>query len=211
MTDALGPHPFRFSQRINMAYPDVGFVIDNYSLGSTNITDLPDLLTTSVTFDHGTEKAILNRDFDILVIESFANNPLSDLPLEEGLQTQRTVLDTTIQRIIREKPQSVIILLATVAPSNRYAEGVLNLPPELRVNYANERRAYLENFIKYATEKDFPFVNTYDDTRLPGGDAKPGFLNPDDNIHPSQQGIEFIQDRIAEYIIANQIIPNGEN
>lgn len=206
MTVALGPHPSRLSQRLNDAFPDASFIVDNYAVGSMNILSLEDLLTKDVVLDGRPEPAALNRDFDILVIESFANNPMSDLPLEVGLQQQRERMDLTVARLLREKPQSVIILLATVAPSNKYGLGSVFLQPALRVNYAEERRAYLENFIKYALEKNFPLVNAYDATKLPNGDAKPGFISTDGYIHPSQQGVDFIQDVIADLIIGQRII-----
>ncbi len=207
MTLALGPHPYRFSQRINAAYPESGFIIDNYAIGSQNILNLPKMLTEELSIDGKLEPAILDRDFDILVIESFANNPLSDLPRAEGLQKQEEVLTQTIEKLLQEKPNSAIILLATVAPSNQYGLGSLNLPPELRVNYAKERRDYLENFTRYAQEHNLPLVNAYEATRLPDGDVKPGFISSDGNIHPSQQGIEFMQDAIADLIINQEIIP----
>lgn len=210
MTAALGPHPYRLSQRLNAAYPNTGFIIDNYAVGSKNILSLEDLLNRDVEWDGHYEPPAFNRDFDILLIESFANNPLSDLPIDVGLKAQWDTMDAVVTRLLRDKPNAVIILVATVAPSDQYGKGSIQLPPELRKNYAAERRKYLENFIAYAKERNFPLVNAYDVTRLPSGDAKPGFISRDGYIHPSQQGVEFMQDLIADFIVGEKIIPPKE-
>lgn len=207
MTEALGPHPFQLSRRLNDEYSEKSFIVDNYSMGSTNIFALPTLLITGKQMQNTKEPPVLDRPVDILVIESFGNNPLSDLPLEEGLQKQSEVLELTVLRLMREKPQTYIVFLATVAPSNRYAQGVLNLPPELRVNYANERRRYIENFIDFANKHEIPLVDVYHQTRLPTGDGDPRWLNPDDFIHPSQEGVELIQNKIADFLIEQSVIP----
>lgn len=208
MTDALGPHPSRLSDRLNSAYPTAQFVIDNYSEGGQNVTALPKLLTTPKQFPSILEPAALERDFDILVIESFGQNPLSHLPIEEGLLLQEQVLTEMMTRLTRERPGAVIIFLATLGPSpTKFADGLLNLPAELKAGFVRERQAYIENHIAYAQEHGIPLINVYDETRDEQGNVDLTMLRADDHLHPSQKGVDYIQDQIADHIIDQGYLP----
>lgn len=208
MTAALGPHPFRLSQLLNERYHQKAFAIDNYSQGSASILDLEKLLTEKTQLNGRQEKPALERDFDILIIESFGNNPLSHLPLEEGLRKQEETMDKIMVKLIATHPQAVIIALGTIAPSEqRYAQGVLDLPSDLRASYARERRRYIENFIEYAHRREIPVIDLYHQTLNPDGTAKHELINPDDNIHPSQTGVELIQRKIADFLFEQNLLP----
>lgn len=204
MTEGLGPHPSRFSDLINAAYPNTSFITDNYSVGGHNVTTLPDLLNTPKEFNNGWEKAALKREFDILVIESFGHNPLSDFPLEEGLVVQKNILTQMMTTITRDHPQAVVIFLATIGPSDeRYGDGLLNLTPELKADFVRERKAYIENHIAYAIEHGIPLLNLYATAREPDGKVKLAYLRASDHLHPSQAGVDWIQEEIAEFIVEN--------
>lgn len=205
MTKALGPHPAHFSSLMNDEFDKV-FAIDNYSEGSVNITALPRLLKEKTDLNGTQENPALEREFDILVIESFAHNPLSHLDLEEGLQKQEDVLDEMMLEIIQTRPTAVIIFLATLPPdSGNYARGVFDLSDELRSEFVSERIAYLENFVEYANSHNIPLVNVYEQSFLDNGMLDSTLIS-EDNIHPSQKGIEFIQERIFEFIVANEYL-----
>lgn len=208
MTDGLGPHPSQLSLIMNQRYPEKSFIIDNYSLGSRSVLMLSDLLSKPAVIDGKETEAAFDRQFDILVIESFGHNPLSQFPLEEGLQKQEEILDSVMQKIVAEHPETVIIFLATIAPSEKdYAKGTLDLPPELRIGYARERRAYIENFIAYAQDHGIPLVNVYAQSLNPDGSLKTQYVRSNDYIHPSQLGVDFIQDQLADFIITNNYLP----
>lgn len=205
MTKALGPHPAHFSSLMNDEFDKV-FAIDNYSEGSVNITALPRLLKEKTDLNGTQENPALEREFDILVIESFAHNPLSHLDLEAGLQKQEDVLDEMMLEIIQTRPTALIIFLATLPPdSGNYARGVFDLSDKLRSEFVSERITYLENFIEYANAHNIPLVNVYEQSFLENGTLDSTLIS-EDNIHPSQKGIEFIQERIFEFIVANEYL-----
>lgn len=204
MTEAMGPHPSLFSDLINAAYPTTRFVIDNYSVGGQNVTSLSQLLNTPKEFPNGMEKEALKRDFDILVIESFGHNPLSDFELTEGLSLQDRLLTKMMTTITRDHPQAVVIFLATIGPSDeRYGDGLLNLTPELKAGYVRERKAYIENHIAYAQKHGIPLLNLYASGREADGTVKLSYLRESDHLHPSQEGIEWIQSELAKFVIEN--------
>ena len=85
MTEVLG-NSDELRKYLDEYYPNKTFEVLNYGFGSTNILSLPQRLTEK-TF-HGREfRPITDIDFDLIIIESFGHNPLSDLPLKEGFAT----------------------------------------------------------------------------------------------------------------------------
>ena len=82
---------------------------------------------------------------------------------------------------------------------------MVELSPQERNSWANERRAYIENHINFAKTHHIPLINVYEKSLDPQGSALLKYLNPDDYIHPSRQGIELISQEIANYLF--QILP----
>jgi lysophospholipase L1-like esterase len=206
MTTALGPHPFRLSRLLNERY-DKKFAVDNYSEGSKSILSLRELLTREIQINGTSEKAAIDRDFDILIIESFGHNPLSEYPLDEGLVLQEKILDETMLWLIKDKPKAVIIFLATFAPDEEnYARGAVGLTGEASENFATERKKYIENFIEYAKEHQIPLINMYEQSYNPDGTFRKELIFQLDNIHPSQDGIELIQENIFEFIVEREFL-----
>lgn len=206
MTLALGPHPYKLSVLLNEQF-DKGFAIDNYSVGSVSILSLEELLTKKTQINGLTEKPAIEREFDILVIESFGHNPLSQFPVEEGLRIQEDILDKTMVWLIKEHPQAVIIFLATFAPDEEnYAQGAVGLSSESSRDFSVERKMYIENFISYARQHNIPLLNMYEQSYNPDGSFRRELITQLDNIHPSQIGIELIQQKMFEYIVDNQFL-----
>lgn len=206
MTLALGPHPSYFSKLINDEFDKI-FAIDNYSEGSKNILSLESLISEKTNINGLNEKPAIQRDFDIIIIESFGFNPLSHLPLEEGLATQEETLEKVVLKLIKTHPESIIIFLATIAPDpQNYGRGVVDLSDQSRMDWAKERNLYIENFINYANSHKIPLVNVYAKSFNEDGSFRRELINPDDNIHPSQQGIEFIQEEIFNFIVENKYL-----
>lgn len=206
MTLALGPHPYKLSLLLNEKY-NKKFAIDNYSVGSVSILSLEELLTEKTQINGLTEKPAMERDFDILIIESFGHNPLSQFPLQEGLKIQEEILDKTMVRLIEEHPRAVIIFLATFAPNeDNYALGAIDLSSESSRDFAVERKKYIENFISYAMQHNIPLLNMYEQSYNSDGTYRKELITQLDNIHPSQVGIELIQQKVFEYIVDNQFL-----
>ncbi|MDO8638846.1 MAG: hypothetical protein Q7R43_04680, partial [Candidatus Daviesbacteria bacterium] len=130
--------------------PNKSVEILNYGFGSTNILSVPERLEKD-TFFQRTFRPILDIDFDLVLIESFGFNPLSQFSLEEGLKKQTDTLDQIISKIKAENPRAKIIFVATIAPSRyHYGENTVDLTPEKRMAWADERIAYIKNHIDFA-------------------------------------------------------------
>lgn len=213
MTEVLGPHGGKLNEFINTLYQSTPgnqrIVIDNYAKGSTNLLGLQKAMTQKTTVGDKVLDPLLSRQFDVILIESFGYNPLSHLGNEEGLKKQTEILDELMKLLTTTHPDSVIIFVATIAPNKaNYAEESApgNTLTE-REAQAIERMEYIKNHIAYAKKHNIPLIDIYTKSLAPGDDGDLAYINPDDHIHPSFKGVDFISHEIANYIYNNQIFP----
>ncbi len=214
MTDFLGENPTKFREYLKAHYCDEHcipkgkvFGIFNLGFGSTNVLSLQDRIEKESFYLGKQYQSILNREFDLIIIESFGNNPLSQFPLEEGLKKQTEALDKAVRTIHKAKPNAVIAFMSTVAPiRNRYAEGSTVLSPEVRRQWADERAAYIKNHIKFAQDHNIPLLDLYTKS-LNNGEGTMDYINSNDFIHPSVTGIDFISKEMADWIYNERILP----
>ncbi|MBI4036350.1 SGNH/GDSL hydrolase family protein [Candidatus Daviesbacteria bacterium] len=187
-------------------YPDKTFEVLNYGFGSTNILSLQKRLEEK-TF-HGREfRPILDIDFDVLLIESFGHNPLSDFPLQEGLQKQTQALEKAVATIKKGGPRAKIIFVGTLGPNKKlYAYRAVDLSPEKRIQWANERIAYIKNHLDFAQKNQIPVINVYEKSLDKNGDTKLEYISDTDHIHPSPNGIIFLSREMADFIFQNHLL-----
>ena len=114
-----------------------------------------------------------------------------------------------MKTIITTHPHSAIVFVATIAPNKEnYAKKILlNIPVADRIKQAEERMAYIKNHISYAKSHNIPIINIYEKSLNDQGDGNLKYINPDDYIHPSFEGVDFIGHEIANFIYTNQILP----
>lgn len=207
MTDYLGSGD-EIRKNLKNYYPNKEIEIKNFSIGSTNILTLPDRLDKVTNYNGAISQPILLTKFDLIIIESFGNNPLSQYSLDDGLKKHNEILDKIQLMIKQAEPQAMIIFMATIAPSHdRYAEGTVNLTSEERRKWAKERVSYIKNHIDYAKSHKIPIINIYDKSLDSSGWGNIDFIDSHDFIHPSPTGIHFINREIAEFIFRNRIFP----
>lgn len=188
-------------------YPDKKFLLLNYGFSSTNILSLQDRLEKDTPHSGRIFQAINNIPFDLILIESFGNNPLSDHPLDEGLKLQQEALDKAVFEIRQKHPRSKIVFVTTIAPSkDRYAEGVVNLTTGERQKWAAERVAYMKNHIEYAKSHNIPLINIYEESLDQNGGGNIDLVNTNDFIHPSPTGIYFISRQIADFLHKSSLL-----
>lgn len=213
MTEVLGPHGGKFNEFINTLYQSTPghqrIVIDNYAKGATNILGVHDAMTQKVVVGDSVLEPLLSRSFDLILIESFGYNPLSELGLQEGLKKQTQELDELMKTLTTTHPRSAIIFVATIAPNKAtYAQEVS--PGKTlaeRQAQAEERMEYIKNHIAYARFHNIPLIDIYNKSLTPQGDGNLLYINPDDHIHPSFTGRDFISQEIANFIYASKILP----
>ncbi len=214
MTAALGPHGGGLSEYINSLYKNneqghQGIIIDNYSK-SSNILSVNDELTQKTTISEYTFGPLISEDFDLILVESYGYNPLSQFGLDGGIKKQNQALDELMKTLIISHPRSAIVFVATIAPNIEFYAKITqpNNSAEERAKQAEERITYIKNHIEYAKNHNIPLINIYEKSLTDKGDGNMKYINTNDDIHPSFEGIIFIGHEIADFIYNNQILPH---
>jgi lysophospholipase L1-like esterase len=186
-------------------YPNKTFDIYNYGFGSTNILSVTSRLTGWTNRDRPYQP-ILDIDSDVIIIESFGHNPLSEFPLEEGLRKQEQALDEIVKLIKDKRPNSKIVFLTTISPNSKtYAYRSVDLSDEARKKWVDERISYIKNHKKYAKEHNIPLIDVFEKSLI-NGDGNPVYISDTDYIHPSPKGIILIQKEIADFMYQSKIL-----
>lgn len=206
MTEYLGNFD-ELKGNLNAYYPNNSFLLLNYGFGSTNILSVTDRLEKESSHSGRIYQAINAIPFDLIFIESFGHNPLSQYTLKEGSKLQEKALDKITEIILKKHPKTSIVFIATIAPNiERYGEGVVNLLPEQRSEWAGERMSYIKNHIKYAKSHNIPLINIYEKSLDKKGSGNIDYVNTNDFIHPSPTGIYFISEEIAKFLHENTLL-----
>ncbi len=213
MTAALGIYGGKLSEYLNTLFHSTPghqrIIVDNYAIGSTNILDLQKQMSSKLTVGDVTLDPLLSVKPDVILIESFGYNPLSQLGLVEGQKKQIETLQQTMQLISSTLPNTAIIFVATIAP-NRETYALQENPGEpfiKRAAEADERSAYIKNHMAFAIVHHIPLIDIYDKSLTQNGDGNSIYINPSDHIHPSFAGIDFIDHEIANFIANSNILP----
>lgn len=207
MTEALG-NSTELRQFLSEYYPGKTFDILNYGFGSTSILSLPKRLTDWTDYNRPFQP-ILDINFDLIIIESFGHNPLSEFALIDGLKKQNEILDEVVELIKEHRPNTKIVFLATLAPNRlKYGMGQVELSDEIRAKWAEERISYIKNHIVYANSHNIPLINVFEKSLDSKGNGKIEYVNNVDYIHPSPTGIRFISQEIADFILQNDLLTN---
>lgn len=204
MTERLG-NSDEIRSYLSEYYKDKTFEVLNYGFGSTNILSVPDRLINP-TQQSREFRPILDIAFDLIIIESFGHNPLSQFPLKEGLEKQNQTLDRIVYLIKKANPKAKIAFLATLSPNKRsYALTEVELSPEKREQWVTERISYISNHINYAHSHNIPLINVYEKSLNKDLDGDLKYIDKADFIHPSPSGIYLISQEIADFIFKTNI------
>lgn len=214
MTAALGIYGGKLSEYLNTQYKSTPghqrIIIDNYAIGSTNILDLHKQMTTKLTSGDVTLDPLISVQPDLILIESFGYNPLSQLSLDEGKKTQIQTLDETMKFLATTLPQTAIVFVSTIAPDKQTygLNGNPGMSVADRTIEVEERMAYIKNHMAYASSHHIPLIDIFDASLTADGNGNITYINPNDHIHPSFAGTDFIDRLIANYIFTSKILPH---
>lgn len=209
MTHALGPRGGIFNEELSNAHKGIFLQIFNYSQANQSIETLPQRLNESVQADTDLLlPPMLEGEPDLIILESFGYNPLSQHGLEGGLKRQTELLTEIMTTLTNKFPNTVIMFLSTIAPDrDLYGK---NIQLTDRVTQANERIAYIENHNKYAQEHNIPLINVFQESLDAEGDGAEVYISPDDTIHPSNAGSELISKVMTRRILEENVFPQLE-
>lgn len=205
MTETLGNFD-ELKKFLSDFYPKKTFEVLNYGYGATNILSVMDRVTHET--EHGRKfRPISEIDYDLILLESFGENPLSQFPQEMGLKLQSEELEKIVNKLKETNPKGQIVFVVTISPNKKiFAQNQVDLAPEKRIEWVNERIAYIKNHIAFAQAKFIPVINIFEKSLLENGDGNPDYISNQDYIHPSPTGIIFIQKTMADFIYNNHLL-----
>lgn len=209
MTHAFGSRGGQFTEIISKAYPDDFFEVSNYGRANESILLLPDMLTQPLQADKELLlKPVLEGNPEIIIIESFGYNPLSQLGIKDGLKKQTEVLTEVMTTLTNKFPNTVIMFMTAIAPDKKtYGEKITKASEQERWAQAEERIEYITNHRDYAIEHHIPLIDAYQESLDSDGDGDTKYINPDDNIHPSAEGLALMGRVMTKRIQEENIIP----
>ena len=189
---------------LSQYYPKIEFNLLNYGVGSTKPADGLARLTQEVTTETKKLPALLLAKPDIVILESFAYN--------HGTNTQSEINNhyQILGQIITKLQQSKItpLFLVTIAPATNFAK---NAPGVLwdenqRTLETKTVLSYLKAGLDFFKTQKLILVDSFTPSLEPTGFGKQVYVNSNDNIHPSQEGIELISDLIAQKIAESKLV-----
>ncbi|HVZ67342.1 MAG TPA: GDSL-type esterase/lipase family protein [Patescibacteria group bacterium] len=209
MTHAFGPRGGIFSELINKAYPGTFFEVSNYAHANESILLLPDNLKTPVQADKDLLlKPILEGNPDLIIIESFGYNPLSQFGLKGGIEKQNEYLTEIMTTLTNRFPNTAIMFFTAIAPDKKtYGMNITHATEAERWAQAEERIDYITNHRDYAIEHRIPLIDAYQASLDSDGDGDTKYINPDDNIHPSEEGLALMARVMVKTIQEDKIFP----
>lgn len=209
MTHAFGPRGGIFNQLLSNEYTGTFFEISNYAKGGQNILLLPAFLNEPVQAASDLLLVpVLQGEPDLIIIESFGYNPLSQFGIAGGLKKQEEVLTEVMTTLTNRFPNTVIMFLTAIAPDKKtYGQKASKSSADARWAQAEERIEYITNHRDYAKEHNILLIDTYQESLDALGDGDTKYINPDDNIHPSAEGLALMGRVMAKRIAEENIFP----
>ncbi|OGG01507.1 hypothetical protein A2Z33_00525 [Candidatus Gottesmanbacteria bacterium RBG_16_52_11] len=201
MVDTLGvgiPHLY---SKLKSAYPKQTFTLLNYGVGASNIEYGIKRLREDYEYLGIHIPSLLSQLPDIVIIESFAYNPLA---LDRDMRTDHWAALGTLTGIIsRELPNTRIMIAATIAPNDTvFGDGVpgTDYSPEEKQKRVKIIKEYLENAAAFARAAGLPLADAYHRSLDSKGNGKLAYINAGDHIHYSESGKALLADTIVSTI-----------
>lgn len=206
MIDTLGGLT-ELKDALHIYYPDTAFALLNYGVGGTNIDYGLERLTHSYTYLNQDILSLVSQHPDLIVVESFGYNPYS---YDEGaLERHWLTLARIVDVVKKELPDASILIASTIAPDARvFGDGApgLAFDQQGKNQKVDTIKKYLENAVRFAASQKLPVADAYHPSLDESGNGRGEFINGGDHIHYSEEGRKFFSKKIADAIVANQLL-----
>lgn len=195
MVDTMGENLDYLDKAMMARYPTTKFKFYNYGIGSQNIVEAGKRFGDAFVYKERNYPPIDKINADIIIISSFAYNPL--VPFDKNAYL--TALKEVITRSKNIGPK--VYLLAEIAPlKDGFGKGVggVNWDEEktrIHVSYILQN---LDSATNLAAQTNTALINVYKKSQTEGKYGNKIYVGSHDGIHPSVEGEVFMADVIAE-------------
>jgi len=198
MVDTMGENMDYLQRSLKKKYLETGFLLYNYGTGSQNITDGLNRFNNPFSYQTRNFPSISELQPDVLIIASFAYNPF----LPHDRERHQAILEQLVNEA--KKLNTKVYLLAEIAPLKRdFGKGIngVNWDDNTSYEHATHIIENLENTYSVAKTTNVSLIDAFSPSQI--NSEKEGnkeYVNPDDGIHPSAVGHQFMADLIASVI-----------
>lgn len=178
-------------------YPTTKFKFYNYGIGSQNVVEGSKRFAESFNYQTRKYPPINQINADVIIVSSFAYNPLSPYDKNAYLAALKDVVNKA------KETHAKVYLLAEIAPLKEgFGKGVGG------VNWdddkVKEQLGYifqnLDATVNLAAQTNTPLINAHKESQVDGKYGNKAYVGSHDGIHPSIEGEVFMADVIAEAI-----------
>ena len=204
MVDTMGTNLPYFKKALAQYYPQTSFTLLNYGIGAQNIEQGLTRFSQPYNYKDRNYSAPINSEAEIIIIESFAYNPMG----EAGLDQQWLALSQMVDQARANGAK--VMLLATIAPTkSQFGQGPggIDWPPQDAGEHAGLIGRYLENAVNLGRSLNLPVIDAYHASLLANGEGNLNYISSHDHIHPSVSGHQFIANLVAQKIAQLDLIP----
>ena len=178
-------------------YPTTKFKFYNYGIGSQNVVEGNKRFDVPLNYQTRSYPRINEIKADIIIISSFAYNPL--YPYDKT-----TYLNALKDLITKSKNTGAkVYLLAEIAPvKTGFGKGVggVNWDEAKTTEHVGLILQNLDATVTLAAQTNTPLINAYKASQTDGKYGNELYVGSHDRIHPSVEGEEFMANIIAETI-----------
>lgn len=195
MVDTMGENLEYLDKSMMARYPTTKFKFYNYGIGSQNVIEANRRFDEPFKFNTRSYPPINQINADVIIISSFAYNPLSPYDLKEYLNNLKELIKKA------KDTGTEVYLLAEIAPlKTGFGKGAggVNWDEEKTKTHVGLIITNLDNAVSLASKTKTPLINAYQKSQIDGKYGNKIYIGTHDGIHPSIEGEVFMAELIAE-------------
>lgn len=197
MVDTMGENLDYLQQSLKNNYPNTQFKLFNYGMGSQNVAEASGKFSQPFSYKTRNYPPINQIGADIIIVDSFAYNPLFPYDKEQYAQNLTSLVEQAKTTGAR------VYLLADIAPlKNGFGRGPGGIDwtdeaIKTQVEHIIEQ-LYVAIFVANSTH--VPLINVFVASQIDGKYGNPTYVSTNDGIHPSVAGEVLTANIIASTI-----------
>lgn len=176
-------------------YPTAKFKFYNYGIGSQNVVEGSNRFDVPFSYKTRNYPRINEIKADVIIISSFAYNPLSPYDKSAYLNALKDLIAKS------KNTGAQVYLLAEIAPLKvGFGKGVggVNWDEVKTKEHVSYILQNLDAAVALAAQTNTPLINAYKASQVDGKYGNKTYVATHDGIHPSIEGEVFIADIIAD-------------
>lgn len=197
MVDTMGENLDYLQKSLKNRYPNTEFKLYNYGIGSQNVIEANKRFSASFSYQTRNYPPIDQIKADVIIISSFAYNPL--YPYDKN-----TYLSALTEVITKAKnSRAKVYLLAEIAPLKEgfgKGAGGVNWDEQKTKEHVGYILQNLDATVALASQTKTSLINAYKQSQVDGKYGNKNYVGNHDGIHPSIEGEVFMAEVIADVL-----------